>query len=225
MDQANLSENKRKVYLSFLPGFHEDQRNNEWWGKGFTDWDNVKSANAKEISRNQPRIPKWGYYSTLESDYWEKIESLISNEYFTGLQFYDYWYGSERLLFKPLDFLLRSDFKVPFFICWANHSWTRSWTNRKGAFDELIKPDYSYPNEHADFLIELFSDVRYVRINGRPILQVYAISRESHQYLLVLKELIYTKSGMEVELWYTLKDMSNMSSDLFSKNRQIYFQP
>ena len=33
---------KPKIFALYLPQFYEMKENNEWWGKGYTDWTAVK---------------------------------------------------------------------------------------------------------------------------------------------------------------------------------------
>lgn len=126
---------KARVIALYLPQFHPIPENDKWWGKGFTEWNNVKKAVPLCKGHVQPRIPAdLGYYDLRNPEIREKQAQLAREAGIEGFCYYHYWFGEGRqLLERPFDEVLESgkpDF--PFCLCWANHNWTnKSWKKAK----------------------------------------------------------------------------------------------
>ncbi|HMK49110.1 MAG TPA: glycoside hydrolase family 99-like domain-containing protein, partial [Thermodesulfovibrionales bacterium] len=163
----------------YLPQFHPTSENDTNWGKGFTEWRNVAKAVPYFEGHYQPHLPAdLGFYDLRLPEVREEQAAMAAEYGIGGFCYYHYWFHGRRLLNRPLDEVLASgkpDF--PFCLCWANENWTRAWDGRQGEI--LIEQRYSPEDdrEHIRWLLNVFRDKRYIRINGRPLMLVYLSQR------------------------------------------------
>lgn len=161
-----------------LPQFHPIPENDEWWGKGFTEWRNVTRARPRFAGHYQPHLPAdLGFYDLRLPEAREEQAALAARYGVSGFCYYHYWFNGRRLLQAPVDGIMgsgRPDF--PFMLCWANENWTRRWD---GADQEiLMAQDYGDQDDlqHIRHLAEYFADPRYIRKDGKPVFLVYRAS-------------------------------------------------
>ncbi len=165
-----------KMLAFYLPQYHTFPENDEWWGKGFTEWTNVKSGDSRFEGHYQPRVPHTdiGYYDLSDIEVMRKQAILAKQHGIYGFCFYYYWFSGKRLMEKPVDMLLEHpEIDLPFCLCWANENWTRAWDGQNK--NVLIAQDYS-EDDDIRFMKDLkkyIDDERYIRINGKPLVMVY----------------------------------------------------
>ena len=120
--------NKRVIAIH-LPQFHPFLENDEWWGKGFTEWTNVTKAKPRFLGHYQPHLPSDTGFYDLRLPEAREMQANMAREYgIYGFCYYHYWFNGKRLMDRPVKEILASgqpDF--PFMLCWANENWSRNW--------------------------------------------------------------------------------------------------
>lgn len=183
-----------KIIAIYLPQFHTFPENDKWWGKGFTEWTNVKNAKPVFDGHDQPRVPlNNNYYDLLDIETL-RWQTKLAKEYgIYGFCYYHYWFDGTMLMNKPMEMLLANkDIDQKFCISWANEDWTKAWAKR----EKTVLMSQTYGNKedwkkHFDYLCPFFEDDRYIKIEGKPLFIIYR------------PELIKTLRPM-IELWNTL---------------------
>lgn len=167
-----------RLFALYLPQYHEIPENDEWWGKGFTEWVNVKKGRPLYKGHMQPKHPlNQNYYNLLDKETIEWQTSLMHKYGIYGMAYYHYYFCGRKLLEKPAENLLKwKDINQPFFFCWANHTWNRSW---KGSKEVLLEQTYGNIKDwrkHFDYLLPFFKDVRYEKRDDKPLFMIYDCS-------------------------------------------------
>jgi hypothetical protein len=169
---------KARVIAFYLPQYHSIPENDEWWGKGFTEWTNVGKAKSLFRGHYQPRVPAdLGYYDLRIAET-RKAQADMAREYgVEGFIYWHYWFGNgKRLIERPFNEVLDSgepDF--PFCLAWANQTWkgfAHGMTNRNVLIEQKYPGVEDYTAYFYDVLPAL-KDKRYITVDGKPLFMIY----------------------------------------------------
>ncbi len=175
-EKYELKPNNTKLISFYLPQFHSFPSNDDWFGRGFTEWTNVTKTCPQYTGHMQPHLPiDVGYYN-LETTSIMKRQIELAKQYgIYGFSFYYYWYSGKKIMEKPIqNFLKDKSLDMPFFMFWANENWSHLWGN--GADEEILYKQEILEGDAEKFMEDILpymKDERYIKINNKPLLIIY----------------------------------------------------
>ncbi len=222
--------NNIKTIAFYLPQFHEIEENNQWWGKGFTEWTNVKKAEPLYEGHYQPRIPmNLNYYNLLDVETIRWQAGLAKKYGIDGFCIYHYWFNGKMLLEKPIEILRNNeDIDIEYCMCWANESWTNAWVSAKNTvLIEQTYGDESEWKEHFEYFLRFFKDSRYIKNENKPLLIIYRpeLIKNLNQMLIYWDELAKEHGFSGMEFGYQQSGLDELNGDNSLFKYDIEYQP
>ena len=212
-----------RMLALYLPQYHPTPENDEWWGKGFTEWFNVVKAKPLFRGHKQPHMPAdLGFYDLRLPQTREDQARLARQAGIEGFCYWHYWFApGKRLLEFPFNEVLKSgrpDF--PFCLAWANHSWyKKSWNpHSKGKDVLLIEQTYGGENDykrHFEEMLPAFKDKRYLKVNNKPIFIIFDSANENIPEFIRVWRNLAKANGIE--------DFYFIGKDADSRNKKLLF--
>lgn len=181
--------NKFLIIAYYLPQYHPFPENDEWWGTGFTEWTNVGKAKPLFKGHYQPKVPAdLGYYDLRLPVVRELQAKLAKEAGIGGFCYWHYWFDPEHQLMNEIidDVQKNNTPDFPFCLGWANESWkAKQWKN--GAGDKiLIEQKYKGIDDykaHFKYVLNLFKDKRYLKINNAPIFLIHRPNEVPEEFI------------------------------------------
>lgn len=174
---------KPRLIAFYLPQYYPTPENDEWWGKGFTEWTNVGRAKPLYIGHQQPKVPTdLGYYD-LRLPQVRKEQALLAKEAgIEGFCYWHYWFGNGKRLLDAVftEVVETGEPDFPFCLCWANHSWhAKTWDPK---IPDKLLIEQTYPGiedykAHFMKMLPAFKDKRYMKVDGKLIFGIFAPQR------------------------------------------------
>lgn len=205
--------NAAQIISFYLPQFHPIPENDEWWGKGFTEWTNVTKAKPLFKGHHQPHLPAdLGFYDLRIPEIRNAQAELAKDAGITGFCYWHYWFGNgKRLLEHPFNEVIKTgepDF--PFCLAWANETWSGIWM---GSPDKvLIEQEYPGKEDfsnHFYHVLDALKDKRYIRIQNKLLFLIYRPHGFNSKEFIDIWQNLASKEGLGRMYFVGVSDYDN----------------
>lgn len=175
-------DKKARIIALYLPQYYPIKENDDFWGKGFTEWRNVAKAKPLFKGHYQPRIPAdLGFYDLRLPE--TRIEQAQMAEKYgiEGFCYWHYWFGNGKMVLQSVleEVQQSGEPDFPFCVGWANHSWSNKTWEKTGRFKStVVFLNQTYPGDedyinHFMYLLPFFKDPRYITVDGKPLFMIF----------------------------------------------------
>jgi hypothetical protein len=171
-----------EVMAYYFPQYHQDSRNDELHGAGWTEWDLLRNAKPRFSGHRQPITPAWGEFDESDPVWAAKEIDLAADHGITGFIYDWYWYDGKPFLEAGLEqgFLQAPNRnRLKFALMWANHDWVHLFPNKAGVKPELLMSGSTNResfSRQCDYVIKhYFSQANYYCINREPYYSLYEL--------------------------------------------------
>lgn len=169
-----------QVAVYYFPNYHADRRNEEWHGKGWTEWELVKAAKPRFDGHQQPKVPLWGYEDESKPEAMQRKIDAAADHGVSAFIFDWYWYEDGPFLQNALEkgFLgAPNNRRLKFALMWANHDWVDIHPAQRSGNPNILARGVVSPEafERAtDHMIHTyFCHPSYWRVNGGLYVSIY----------------------------------------------------
>lgn len=174
----------KKVYAYYFPNWHIDEKNEEWHGKGWTEWDVLKCALPKFENHYQPKKPLWGYEDESDPSVMAKKIGAAVTHGVDGFIFDWYWVEGKPYRNKCIEegFLKAENCnKADFAIMLCNHQPIQAHPTPRiprsvplaecTITPEIFKDIAAYCIEHY------FAKDNYIKVDGALLFSIFNIAK------------------------------------------------
>lgn len=171
-----------------FPNYHPSAFHDRIYGKGWTEYNLVRSARPWFPGHAQPRGPMLGELDESLPSTWEKYNQLCKQSGIDVLIWDWYWYDGEPCLHEALeDGFLRSSNRndVKFACMWTNHDWYVLYPSLLPNGYRAYPPSYRAPDFSLEecwrsltYIISRYCHLEnYWRIDGKPVICIWDPNR------------------------------------------------